>query len=284
MSHGPKHPIERFKAPMAITAGQPLKDLFERKLVGLIGESFVSVSADFNLKRFKRRALDGLDAGSMLQRARHIAEALAGELPDDFPAASKILIASLGPRISATENFGLRGFFYMPHSAYLSAHGPADFETGMAANYQLTRRFTAEFSVRPFITQHQKRALARLQEWTQDPDPHVRRLCSEGARPRLPWASRLPGLQADPLLALPLLEALKDDPELYVRRSVSNHLGDICKDHPDWVYALCHRWLDEIKNASPECAKRRKWMIRHAVRLPAKKGIQAALDLRKDSK
>jgi 3-methyladenine DNA glycosylase AlkC len=220
----------------------------------------------------------------MLERARHIAEALAGELPEDFPAASEVFIASLGPCVSATENNGLRGFFYMPHSAYLANYGLADFETGMAANYELTRRFTAEFSVRPFIMRHQRRALARLKKWTRDPDPHVRRLCSEGTRPRLPWASRLPKLQADPLLALPILEALKDDPELYVRRSVANHLGDACKDDPDWVYALCRRWLDEVATAPAQQAKERKWMIRHAVRLPAKKGIQAALDLRRDSK
>ncbi len=110
------------------------------------------------------------------------------------------------------------------------------------------------------------------------------RLCSEGSRPRLPWASRLPALQADPTLALPLLEALKDDASLSVRRSVANHLGDVCKEHGADVYALCQRWLDEVSDASPVQRKQRCWMIRHAVRLPAKKGDEAALALRERAK
>ena len=150
----------------------------------------------------------------------------------------------------------------------------------MTVNYELTKRFTSEFSIRPFLERHRRRTLARLKSWTKDPNPHVRRLCSEGTRPRLPWASRLPALQQDPSLALPILQALKDDDELYVRRSVANHLGDILKDHPDVVYDLCAAWLDELESASPERIKNRKWMIRHAVRLPAKKGVKAALDLR----
>jgi 3-methyladenine DNA glycosylase AlkC len=284
MKGSTEHPIARFKAPMGITAGQPLKNLFDRKLVGLIAESFASVYGEFDPSRFRKKACDGLEDGTMMERAAHIGDALAAELPESFGAASEILIAALGPRQIGTERNGLRSFFYMPHASFISRHGALDFEAGMAANYELTQRFTAEFSIRPFITRHQRQTLARLKKWTRDEDPHVRRLCSEGSRPRLPWASRLPALQADPTLALPLLETLKDDPELYVRRSVANHLGDVCKDHPAWVYDLCARWLTELDEASVERTKQRKWMIRHAVRLPAKKGVKAALDLRRDAK
>ena len=85
---------------------------------------------------------------------------------------------------------------------------------------------------------------------------------------------RIPSLVRDPRPALPLLEALRDDPDLYVRRSVANHLGDIAKDHPQLAFGICERW---VEGASPE----RRWMIRHAVRLPAKKGVEAALRLRR---
>jgi 3-methyladenine DNA glycosylase AlkC len=276
----PAHPIESFKAPMAITAGQPLKDLFDRKLVGLIGSSFAAVHDGFDLKAFKRGACEGLEQGTMTQRAALIAEALAAELPANFPAASEVLVAALGPAQTRTKGNGLRSFFYLPHSTYIARHGAAHFKAGMAANYELTQCFTAEFSVRPFIERHQKRALALLTKWTGDPNPHVRRLCCEGTRPRLPWASRLSALQADPELARPLLEALKDDPELYVRRSVANHLGDVCKDHCPWVFELCAGWLEEAESLPAEVAKQRRWMVRHAVRLPAKKGVKAALGLR----
>lgn len=147
----------------------------------------------------------------------------------------------------------------------------------MRAQYEITRRFTAEFSMRPYLIKWPERTLARLLEWTRDPDPYVRRLCSEGARPRLPWAMRIPAFVKNPRPVLPILEALKDDDDLYVRRSVANHIGDIAKDHPQLAFEICERWLD---GASAE----RKWMIRYAVRHPAKKGVKAALELRKRAK
>lgn len=116
-----------------------------------------------------------------------------------------------------------------------------------------------------------------LNSWAADPDPRVRRLCSEGTRPRLPWGLRIPSLIANPQPVLPLLERLKDDPSLYVRRSVANHLGDIAKDHPEWVFQLCDRWLSGASND-------RKWLIRHALRYPAKQGNAAALAIRASAK
>jgi 3-methyladenine DNA glycosylase AlkC len=143
----------------------------------------------------------------------------------------------------------------------------------MSAQYEITRRFSAEFCIRPYLVKWPGRTLERLMEWTRDPDPHVRRLCSEGTRPRLPWAMRLKAFMADPTPVLPILEALKDDPELYVRRSVANHLADIAKDHPALALERCARWLE---GASAE----RRWVIRHALRHPAKKGVKEALELR----
>ena len=116
--------------------------------------------------------------------------------------------------------------------------------------------------------------MERLQAWTTDSDPHVRRLCSEGTRPRLPWAMRIPAFVKDPRPTLPILETLKDDTDLYVRRSVANHLGDIAKDHPALVFDLCSRWL-------ADASEERRWLIRHAIRHPARKGVKEALRLRK---
>ena len=147
----------------------------------------------------------------------------------------------------------------------------------MRAQYELTRRFSAEFSIRAFLIRWPERTLARLMAWTRDADPSVRRLCSEGTRPRLPWAMRIPAFVKDPRPTLPILEALKDDPDLYVRRSVANHLGDIAKDHAALAFEICERWA---AGASEE----RKWLIRHAVRLPAKQGVKAALRIRRLAK
>jgi 3-methyladenine DNA glycosylase AlkC len=163
-------------------------------------------------------------------------------------------------------------FMYLPHVYFVAEHGVNHWEPSMAAQYELTKRFTAEFSIRAFLVHEPDRTLARLRRWATDPNPHVRRLVSEGTRPRLPWAARLPAFQRDPAPVVELLELLKDDPSLYVRRSVANSLNDIGKDHPDVLLEVCRRWLEGSDD-------RRRWLVRHALRSAVKRGDQGALDL-----
>ncbi len=217
-----------------------------------------------------------------MQRGLHIAKALQEFLPGDYEEAVQVLMASLTPEKSDTEDLGVAGFFYLPHSFFISEYGQDDqhnggsdpFETSMLALHALTTRFTSEFAIRTFLIQQQKRTLEKVDQWITDPNPHVRRLCSEGTRPRLPWGKRLASFLADPRPTLPILESLKNDPSLYVRRSVANHLGDIAKDHPDLVYATCERWLRSGASADLQ------WLIRHAVRYPAKQGDARARKIR----
>jgi 3-methyladenine DNA glycosylase AlkC len=158
----------------------------------------------------------------------------------------------------------------MPHLFFISQHWARALRDSMRAQHALTQRFTAEFSVRAYLEKHPERTLALLREWTRDPSEHVRRLVSEGTRPRLPWASRLRAFQKDPRPVIELLELLKDDPSLYVRRSVANNLNDIGKDHPALLVATAKRWL---KNATPE----RRWIVNHALRSAIKRADAGAL-------
>lgn len=274
------HPAQRFIAPSSIQTGVPLKELMGGKLIGLIGESLAEVMPSFDVKRFRVRASRGLDKLELKERALNIAHAMAEQMPADFTELAPLLIKSLGPTLPATDGNGLAPFFYFPHTHLIAAYGVAHFDTGMAANYEITKRFTAEFSIRPFLIQHRSQCLKLLKRWAKDSDAHVRRLVSEGTRPRLPWAMRLPEFQENPQLSLPLLEILKDDPELYVRRSVANHLGDIAKDHLDLVFDVCESWLDELDGADDSKAENRRWIVRHAVRHPAKKGDRRAIQIR----
>jgi 3-methyladenine DNA glycosylase AlkC len=136
--------------------------------------------------------------------------------------------------------------------------------------HALTRRFSAEFAIRPFILAHPDRVYATLHEWTRDPSPHVRRLVSEGSRPRLPWGIVLKPLVAEPTPTLPLLEALQDDGSEYVRRSVANHLNDIAKDHP----AVVADWLERHL---PGASRERRALLRHASRTLVKRGDRRVL-------
>jgi 3-methyladenine DNA glycosylase AlkC len=163
-------------------------------------------------------------------------------------------------------------FRYLPHVFFVQKYGLDDFETALHLQYELTKRCTAESSIRAYLVKHPKATYARLLEWSRDENPHVRRLVSEGSRPRLPWAPRLREFQRDPSPVLELLERLKDDPVRYVQRSVANNLNDIGKDHPELLVETCRRWA---RGASAD----RSWIIRHAARSLIKQGHRGALEL-----
>jgi 3-methyladenine DNA glycosylase AlkC len=272
-------------APKAIQKGVPLKDLLGLEAIDHLAQNILLVHPQFAATSFQEMAWNGLESLGIMERGQHLAKALRQHLPQNYSTAIEIILATLTPPLEGTEDNGLAVFFYLPHSYFIAMFGldpngnaGADpFETSMQAQYQITQRFTAEFSIRPFLIQQQDRTLAQLMDWTVDRNPHVRRLCSEGTRSRLPWGVRIPAFITNPEPVFPILEALKCDESLYVRRSVANHLGDIAKDHPEKVFAICDRWLNA---ATPEI----KWLIRHALRHPAKKGDKVALQLRAAAK
>jgi len=249
-----------------------LRDFFNEVVIRDIARDLKRSHASFPDRRFVAAALHGLAPLSLTGRAAHIASAMRAHLPDDFAETADILMRSLGDRHAGSDTFGMQPFKYLPHTMYVAEHGRGHFEASMALQFELTQRFTAEFSIRAFLTHHPEATYARLTEWARHDDVHVRRLVSEGSRPRLPWAPRLRQFQVDPAPVLALLELLKDDPELYVRRSVANSLNDIAKDHPGVVVDTCRQWLE---GASTE----RQWIVRHALRSLVKQGHPGALEL-----
>ncbi|PZV24834.1 MAG: DNA alkylation repair protein [Cyanobium sp.] len=273
-------------APRSIQKGTPLKHLLGQEAIECLANNLQIVDADFPVGRFCESARAGIEPLAIMQRGLHIARALREVLPENYEEAVQVLMASLTPAKSEAEEMGLAGFFYLPHSCFISEYGQDGhhssgndpFETSMLALHALTMRFTSEFAIRTFLIQQQARTLEKVDQWITDPNPHVRRLCSEGTRPRLPWGKRIPSFVADPRPTLPILESLKNDSSLYVRRSVANHLGDIAKDHPELVFTTCERWLWD--GASAEL----QWLIRHAVRYPAKQGDTRALKIRAAAK
>jgi 3-methyladenine DNA glycosylase AlkC len=212
-----------------------------------------------------------LERLELMARASHITDVMFDHLPRPFAAAAEILVASLGPELAGTDGFGLAPFRYMPHVLFVQKYGLDDFEAAMQVQYEMTKRFSAESSIRAFLVKYPEDTYARLLQWARDENVHVRRLVSEGTRPRLPWAPRLRAFQEDPRPVIALLDILKDDPELYVRRSVANNLNDIGKDHPDLAVEVCRRWSTAL---SPE----REWIVRHALRSLVKSAHRGALE------
>jgi 3-methyladenine DNA glycosylase AlkC len=224
----------------------------------------------FDREAFTAACLDGFDELELTPRARHIARALKVFLPVDPAQAMEVLVASLGPPIGESDLSGMGPFIYLPHVFFVAEHGLEHFEDAMHAQYELTQRFTAEFSIRAYLDRYPDRTLAQLRRWAGDSSVHVRRLVSEGTRPRLPWAPRLERFRHDPGPVIDLLELLKDDPEEYVRRSVANNLNDISKDHPELVVAIARRWWSDSDH-------NRRRLVRHALRTVVKQGDAGAL-------
>jgi 3-methyladenine DNA glycosylase AlkC len=251
---------------------EPLKNYFGPDVPARIARMIRAVESAFDEDGFLADALDGYQALELTPRAWQIADALGRHLPQDYRHAIDILIASLGPKLEVAELTGMDVFVYLPHVFFVARFGADHFEASMHAQYELTQRFTAEYSIRVFLERYPHRTLARLREWARDSNVHVRRLVSEGTRPRLPWAPRLRAFQDDPRPVLELLDLLKDDPELLVRRSVANNLNDIGKDNPAALVETCRRWM---RDATPE----RSWLVRHALRSAVKRGEPEALEI-----
>ncbi len=255
---------------------EPFKNSFNKKIINGMGEHFAKSWPKFDRAAFITTAVKNLDALELKERSAQITAAMATFLPDDFEKAAAIMLASLTPddggdAVSAEVNRrGITGWAVMPMTHYVGLYGLGCFDLSMTLLKEMTKLFSSEFGIRYFLLEKPERTLSVLKTWTRDPSHHVRRLVSEGMRPRLPWAMRLPALIENPTPLLPLLEVLKDDEEEYVRRSVANNLNDIAKDHPDVVARIAARWL---KGAG----KDRKKLVRHACRTLIKQGHQRKL-------
>ncbi|OAE11542.1 DNA alkylation repair protein [Pseudomonas simiae] len=240
-----------------------LKEIFNVERLQHIASEMSAVYPAFDAKGFLKHATVGLAGLSVMQRMARVSESLHAVIPLDYAQTLKLLYA-LAPRL----NSGFVSLF-LPH--YVASYGQGDFKRSMAALKYFTTFGSAEFAIRHFLQHDFKRTLAVMQAWSLDANEQVRRLASEGSRPRLPWSFRLAEVQANPALCASILDNLKADSSLYVRKSVANHLNDITKDDPDWVLSLIEGWhLDNPHTA---------WIARHALRSLIKQGNTRALTI-----
>ena len=256
---------------------EPFKNLINADTVRAAATHLKRAWPPFDARRFEALALQGLDELAMKARAMQLCAALEATLPADFEQAAAIIEASLAPARDDDDlaalrrsDAGLAGWVVWPLTEFVARRGLHEPKRALRALHALTQRFTAEWAIRPFIEAHPDLVLRTLAAWAHDPSAHVRRLVSEGSRPRLPWGLRLQALVRDPSPTLPLLAELQDDPSEEVRRSVANHLNDIAKDHPELVVHWLHQHL-------PGASPARRALLRHASRTLIKQGHRGAL-------
>lgn len=240
-----------------------LKNMFNQQSLSEVANAIQLVYPPFKTQAFLASTMDETwDELGLKARNRKITLNLGTYLPLEYREAVKILEKAL-------QGFSFAYFF--PDFINLYGQGDVDWDFSVSALARTTEYWTAEFAVRPFIVKNQTRMMKEMDLWADNPNEHIRRLASEGCRPQLPWGKALVSFKEDPTPILPILEKLKTDPSLYVRKSVANNLNDMSKTHPDLVITIAKNWYGKNKDTD--------WIVTHGCRTLLKKGNREVLSL-----
>jgi len=254
------------------------KNMWNERFFDGFTKALKCIIVDFDERKFLSQIMDDeWENKELLQRGMHIAFVLKNFLPADYQIAmAKILeliqvIKTTPYWLSVKETqFGLSleyGFL----SGFVGEYGLDDYETSVQAIEEITQFTSCEGAVRPFIIKYPNEMMKQMLVWSTHKNWEVRRLSSEGCRPRLPWNMALPNLKENPAPILPILENLKNDPSEIVRKSVANNLNDIAKDNPETVIELARKWQGRSQLTD--------WIIKHGCRTLLKQGDKEVMEL-----
>lgn len=235
--------------------------MFNKKFYERLAHEFHEADKNFNPEKFLAEVTHGMEALSLNGRMRNTSVVLKNHLPGNYKHAVSTLFRVI-PKMSG-------GYTSLLFPDYVGLYGHGHFELSMEALKYFTGFGSSEFAIREFLKRDFKKTIGVMQSWTRDADHHVRRLASEGSRPRLPWSFKLDQVISEPSHTRGILESLKEDAEPYVRKSVANHLNDISKDNPEYMIKLVSGW----SKTHPHTA----WIVKHASRSLIKKGDAGSL-------
>lgn len=247
---------------------EPLKHMYDRAYVEKLSDQIYSIEPAFSRRTFIEKIFDRhWNRRELKNRMYHISSVLGLVLPGPYRRNLRVLMSvARRDRMGRSANFADMCF-----PGYVELYGLEDYEASIPALELFTQLSSSEFAVRPFIVKYGPVMMNQMAVWARDTNEHVRRLASEGCRPRLPWATALPEFKKNPEPVLQILETLKGDPSAYVRRSVANNLNDIAKDHPGIVLKTARRWIGVSEETDQ--------LLRHACRTLLKKDLPQALSL-----
>jgi 3-methyladenine DNA glycosylase AlkC len=242
---------------------EPLKEMFNREFYQYFAGVFADVDKNFNSNAFVNNVTSNLNTLELNGRLRNTSIVLQQYLPNDFKKAVDVLYKA--------SPFLRRGYTALVLPDFVALYGKEHFELSMEALRDFTSLGSSEFGIREFLKTDLEKTLKVMKQWAEDKNEHVRRLASEGSRPRLPWSFKLDEIIKKPSLTSDILEKLKADEVPYVRKSVANHLNDISKDNTTYMLNLVKGWDDTNPNT--------RWIIKHASRSLIKKGNLDSLSL-----
>lgn len=240
---------------------EPLKEMFNKAFFEKLSTEFSKADKNFSRGKFVKEVTKDLATMELNQRMRNTSVVLKTYLPKEYRKSIDVLKKVI-PNMQG-------GYTNLLFPDFTGLYGREDFDFSMEALKYFTQFGSSEFAVREFLKLDFDRAIKTMHGWAEDKNHHVRRLASEGSRPRLPWSFKLDRVIENPKLTLPILEKLKEDEELYVRKSVANHLNDFSKEHPEFVSDIVKKWKGKSKHTD--------WIIKHGSRTLLKKGNAAVL-------
>ena len=244
----------------------PLKNLYNEEYISLLAKIVYKHHKGFSKEKFKNAIFDAeWKKRELKSRMHHISQTLGVFLTGNYHNDIKILISTFK---DINYSFKLENMIFQD---YVATFGLEDFELSMSALGEFTVNSSSEFAIREFLLKYEKQTLQQMSIWAQSDCEHLRRLASEGCRPRLPWAKALPAFKKNPQPILEILEQLKNDTSPYVRKSVANNLNDISKENPRSVIGLSKRWLDENTNTQS--------LLKHGCRTLLKSGNKEVLEI-----
>ncbi len=249
-----------------------VKDWFGENLANLLAEKIKSVYPEFDSKGYIKTIRKAYEPLEYKDRLALHAATLRTYLPDDYTKALPILLEIFGPENPEETGMFTGWWWLMPVGHYIQLYGTDEFDLSMNAIYELTKRSTGEFAVRPYINKKPKAALKYMKRWAKDKNFHPRRLASEGLRPKLPWAQKLSVFLDEPEPVFDILELLKEDPSKFVQKSVANHMNDMLKERHEPTFALLAKWAESDHPST-------KWIVKHALRNHIKNGDKKAVAL-----
>ncbi len=254
-------------------AYKQLKLWFDKELAKMLANKIQPIHPDFNKRQFVQKVKKGVTPLELKDRVELLCDFLQQYISKDFESSWNILEQILEEENEKETGMFTEGYWIMPIAKFVEKYGLDDFNISMKAIEEITKRNTGEYTIRPFIKKYPNRTMKKMLQWSKNKNKHVRRLASEGCRPKLPWATKLQIFIDDPSPILPILENLKDDPSKYVQKSVANNLNDILKDNFSIGIEVLKRWA----NQNP--SSQRKWIIKHALRNQLKQKNLEALEI-----
>ena len=257
-----------------MTEFKQLKFYYGKELAELLAVKIKPVFSKFDSKIFIKTVSKEVKDLELKARVEVITDTLREHLPKNYKSAVNVLLKILGPENENETGMFKEYYWLMPVALFVEKYGLDDFETSINAISEITKRNTGEYAIRPFIRKYPEETLKIMKKWSKNKNVHLRRLASEGCRPRLPWSQKLDEFIEDPAPILPILDALKEDKSLFVKKSVANCMNDILRDNYDIGIKVLKKWS---KTKNPDT----KWIIKHALRKELKKQNPEAIKLTK---